>query len=53
MTCVHFQQENQSKKDDNRLPDKAPKLHKHGKVNDITLTSGHPVRCDFPFPTLG
>jgi hypothetical protein len=34
-----FQEENQSEKEDNRLPYEPPKLRKHGKVNDTTLTT--------------
>ncbi|AFY43918.1 hypothetical protein [Nostoc sp. PCC 7107] len=30
------QEENQSENEDNRLPYEAPKLRKHGKVNDTT-----------------
>ncbi|MEA5593400.1 DEAD/DEAH box helicase [Rivularia sp. UHCC 0363] len=30
------QEENQSEKEDNRLPYEPPKLRKHGKVNDTT-----------------
>lgn len=30
-------EENQSQKEDNRLPYEKPKLRKHGKVNDTTL----------------
>ncbi len=33
------QQENQSQKEDNRLPYEAPKLRKNGKINDNTLTN--------------
>jgi len=32
-------QDNQSENEDNRLPYEPPKLRKHGKVNDTTLTS--------------
>jgi hypothetical protein len=31
-------QEHNSEKEDNRLPYEPPKLRKHGKVNDTTLT---------------
>ncbi|MBE9212032.1 DEAD/DEAH box helicase [Plectonema cf. radiosum LEGE 06105] len=30
--------ENQSEKEDNRLPYEKPKLRKHGQVNDTTLS---------------
>ncbi|NJL39867.1 MAG: DEAD/DEAH box helicase, partial [Leptolyngbyaceae cyanobacterium SM1_4_3] len=30
--------ENQPEKEDNRLPYEKPKLRKHGKVNDTTLS---------------
>lgn len=33
------QEENQSEKEDNRLPYEAPKLRKHGKINDNTLST--------------
>jgi hypothetical protein len=35
-------EENQSEKEDNRLPYEKPKLRKHGKVNDTTLGSLFP-----------
>ncbi len=31
-------EENQPEKEDNRLPYEPPKLRKHGKVNDTTLS---------------
>ncbi|MBD0390581.1 MAG: DEAD/DEAH box helicase [Nostoc sp. C3-bin3] len=40
-------EENQSEKEDNRLPYEKPKLRKHGKVNDTTLSAVIPgIRFD-------
>lgn len=55
------QEENQSENEDNRLPYERPKLLKHGKVNDTTLTAfpsfflqDNPffARTDFSFALL-
>ena len=43
------QEENQSEKEDNRLPYEPPKLRKHGKVNDTT-TLGVPLNRPFDNP---
>lgn len=43
-------EENQPEKEDNRLPYEKPKLHKHGKINDTTLSTIVPgLRTDRPF----
>ena len=44
-------EENQSEKEDNRLPYESPKLRKHGKVNNTTGTTVPGVPFDVPgFP---
>ncbi|AFY43924.1 hypothetical protein [Nostoc sp. PCC 7107] len=43
-------EENQPEKEDNRLPYEKPKLRKHGKVNDTTLSVPTPgTKFDTPF----
>ncbi|MGF1676142.1 MAG: DEAD/DEAH box helicase [Rivularia sp. (in: cyanobacteria)] len=43
-------EENQPEKEDNRLPYEKPKLRKHGKVNNTTLTVPFPgFKTDNPF----
>jgi len=43
------QEKKQSEKEDNRLPYEPPKLRKHGKVNDTTLTTIPGGPFDNPF----
>lgn len=42
------QEENQFQKKDDRLPYEPPKLRKHGKVNDTTLSTFRGVPFDRP-----